>query len=98
MRAPEIIILCILLMMTIGSAFWIWMLIDCALNKALREGPEDSLDGLYSLYPLDWCVDLLLHGASLAQQTQPGEISTFRSVTRTVSKISAWIPFTNIIF
>ncbi len=33
MRAPEIIILCILLMMTVGSAFWIWMLIDCALNK-----------------------------------------------------------------
>lgn len=40
MRAPEIIILCIIAMLTIGSAFWIWMLIDCALNRAIREGPK----------------------------------------------------------
>ncbi len=40
MRAPEIIILGIIAMLTIGSAFWIWMLIDCALNRAIREGPK----------------------------------------------------------
>jgi hypothetical protein len=40
MRAPEIIILCIVVMLSIGSVFWIWMLIDCALNRAIKEGPK----------------------------------------------------------
>lgn len=40
MRAPEIIIFCIVAMLSIGSVFWIWMLIDCALNRAIKEGPK----------------------------------------------------------
>jgi hypothetical protein len=40
MRTPEIIILCTIAMLTIGSVFWIWMLIDCALNRAIKQGPK----------------------------------------------------------
>jgi uncharacterized membrane protein len=37
MRWPEIIIMLIVAMLTVGSAFWIWMLLDCALNKGLKD-------------------------------------------------------------
>ena len=40
MRASEIIILCIVAMLSIGSVFWIWMLIDCVLNRAIKQGPK----------------------------------------------------------
>jgi hypothetical protein len=42
MHWPEITIMLIVAMMTLGSVFWIWMLIDCAMNKGLHQRPKTA--------------------------------------------------------